>query len=374
MNTQIYEEATDWLVKHREGDLDPQEKAHFDAWLRESPQHVRAYLEMSAIWEDLPALGADWNPTASELIARSGKEDNVRPLVGAVRLSGKATDARHAAPASDSSRPQQSSRARVLVIAASFLIGIWGLATWYVLERNTYATDIGEQRSIVLSDGSTLELDSRSRVRIRYTEAQRHVDLLEGQAIFRVAPNTSRPFVVHSGITNVLAVGTQFDVYKKPAATIVTVIDGRVQILARAPSSTAPNRSAATPLTSAASESGGNKAVLLSAGEQVIMPADRPVRVANGSPGGNPQPANVATATAWTQHNLVFESSALTEVAEEFNRYNRRPLVITDPVIATMRISGMFSSIDPAVLLKFLRAQPELKVEETDREIRVSRR
>jgi transmembrane sensor len=371
MNTQIYEAATEWLVKHREGDLDSQERARFDAWLRESPQHVRAYLEMSAIWEDLPALDADWNPTASELVARCGSEDNVRPLVGAARLPGRATDVHHTAPASDSSQPKRTSRARAVAIAASFLIGVWGLATWYVLDRNTYATDVGEQRSIVLSDGSTLELNSRSRVRIRYTKAQRDVDLLEGQAIFRVSHDTSRPFVVHSGSTNVLAVGTQFDVYRKPAATIVTVIDGRVQVLARAPDSTA---SAATPLGTAALESARSHAVLLSAGEQVTVAADQPARAAGPSPGGTPGPANLATATAWTQHTLVFESSSLTDVAEEFNRYNRRPLVITDAGIATMRISGMFSSIDPATFLKFLRAQPELKVEETDREIRVGKR
>lgn len=374
MNTQIYEEATEWLIQHREGDLDPQRKAHFDAWLRESPQHVRAYLEMSAIWEELPALDADCNPTASELIARAGCEDNVHPLVGAARLPGRAADAHRAAPAADSSQSQRSSRARVVAIAASFLIGIWGLATWYVLNRNTYSTDIGEQRSIVLSDGSTVELNSRSRVRVRYTTAQRDVDLLEGQAIFRVSHNTSRPFVVHSGSTNVLAVGTQFDVYRKPTATIVTVIDGRVQVLAGAATSPAPDAPAATTPGSAALQSAPSHAVLLSAGEQVTVAAHEPVGVADASPDGTPQPANLATATAWTQHTLVFESSSLTEVAEEFNRYNRRPLVITDPGIATMRISGMFSSIDPAVFLKFLRAQPELKVEETDGEIRVSRR
>lgn len=374
MNTQIYEAATEWLIKHREADLQPREKAQFDAWLRESPQHVRAYLEMSAIWEDLPALGADWNPAESELIARSCSEGNVRPLLGTARLSSTPADAHRAAPASEGSRPKRSIRVRVVAIAAAFLIGIWGLTTWYVLERNTYATDIGEQRSIVLSDGSTLELNSRSRVRIRYTDGQRDVDLLEGQAIFRVAHDIGRPFVVHSGMTSVRALGTQFDVYKKPAATVVTVIDGRVQVLARPPGSPAADAPAASSLPSAISDVGANDAVFLSAGEQVVMPDDKSARVANSARGSTPQRANVATATAWTQHNLVFESSSLTEVAEEFNRYNRRPLVITDPGIATMRISGMFSSIDPAVFLKFLRAQPELRVDETDKEIRVSKR
>ena len=372
MNTQIYEEATEWLIKHRESDLSPREKVQFDDWLRASPQHLRAYLEMSAIWEDLPALGADSNPPADELITRAHTEDNIRPLAGTARILRPPADVQRPLPAPQDS-PKRASQARVFTLAAAVLISFAALVTWYRLDRNTYVTDIGEQRSIVLADGSTLELNSRSRVRIRYTAAQRDVDLLAGQALFRVAHDSTRPFVVHSGTTEVLAVGTQFDVYQKRAATIVTVIDGKVQVVDAAPLATLPESSGATPLPAANSLRGGaGNAIFLTAGEQITIAAVKPVRVANPSP--RAQPANVATATAWTQHNLVFDSSPLTEVAEEFNRYNRRPLVITDPEIAAMRISGLFSSADPALFVKFLRAQPELHVEETDREIRISRR
>src|SRR5262245_43764984 len=80
MNLQIYEEASDWIVKHRDAGLDAHEKRVFDQWLRESPQHVGAYLEMSSVWESLPALDASWNPSTEQLIRRARDDDNVVAL------------------------------------------------------------------------------------------------------------------------------------------------------------------------------------------------------------------------------------------------------------------------------------------------------
>jgi transmembrane sensor len=373
MNNQIYEEATDWLIKHREGDLSAQDKGQFESWLRASPENVRAYLEMSAIWEDLPALVAEGSPTAEELIASANSEGNVHHLTAAA-------EAHRSLPEPEASgAKRRGTPARPLAAAAMLLISIAGGAYWYEQSRNTYTTDIGEQRSILLADGSAVELNSRSRVRIRYTKAQRDIDLIEGQAVFRVAHDIARPFVVHSGVSTVRAVGTQFDVYRKRAATIVTVIEGRVEVLAGAPQTASPPESPATttrPPAAPVTAPGSRKSpgIFLTAGEQLTIPSRPPSAPAQTSTTPGPQPANVATVTAWTQHNLIFESSPLTDVAEEFNRYSRRPLVITDPDIASIAISGMFSSADPALLLKFLRAQPELEVSETDTEIRVSKR
>lgn len=345
MNTQIYQEATDWLIRHREGELSPQEKDRFDAWLRESPQHVRAYLEMSALWEDAPALEPNWNPAPEQLIARARSEGNVHALADRGR-PGKGEDVSAPLPAGG------RLRAGLFAVAATFLVTVAGATSWYWLHRNVYATDIGEQRSIVLADGSTVELNSRSRVRIRYNDAQRDVDLLEGQALFRVAHNAARPFIVHSGTAHVRAVGTQFDVYRKRAGTVVTVVEGKV----------------------AASKSGDGNAILLVAGEQLTVPVGKPSGAGQAIAAGNPQPANVTAATAWIQRTLVFESAPLSNVAEEFNRYNTRQLVVTDPELAGIHISGVFSSTDPALLLKFLRAQSELNVDETDTEIRVGKK
>lgn len=427
MNTRIYEEATNWLVKHREADLDSKERGVFDNWLRESPQHVRAYLEMSGLWEDVYALDANWNPTPEQLITRARREGNVYSLADTVRATVRECYPQPVPPHPEGSVPSERSgprgeisrggRMRSLAIAATILIAVVAMTTLYWFNRNTYATNIGEQRSIVLADGSTVELNSRSRVRIRYSDSRRDVDLLDGQALFRVARNTARPFVVHSGTTDVRAVGTQFDVYKKRAGTVVTVVEGKVAILsstlstpqkspvpdektgtgAETPanflayetsSGTAvsdlpsPPWTVSTPRGPSKSEqpSGSRKdevgagAVVLAAGEQITVPAVKPSRAGNLSTADSPQPANIAAATAWTYRTLMFDSSPLTEVAEEFNRYNTRQLVITDPALANIHISGMFSSVDPALLLKFLRTQPELNVEETDTQIRISKR
>ncbi|MBS0420026.1 MAG: FecR domain-containing protein [Proteobacteria bacterium] len=369
MNTQIYEEATEWLVKHRDGGLGPAEKERFDAWLRESPQHVRAYLEMSAIWEDVPALGPDWNPEAEQLLDDARSEVNISSLVGKGRSDRKAVQARLSPSREGGDR--RASRWRAPALAAMLVIAVGSVATWYTFFRNTYSTDIGEQRSIILADGSTLDLNSRSRVRVRYSEKQRDLDLVEGQALFRVAHNAARPFVVHSGATRVLAVGTQFDVYRKGAATVVTVVEGRVEVSADR-SAAGPSGAAATlPPTEESSSTGAN-GILLAAGEQLSVPAGN--SASEQTAAAAVHAANVATATAWTQHNLVFDSSPLTEVADEFNRYNKRRLVITALDVGNMRISGRFSSADPTLFLKFLRAQPELRVEETDSEIRIGKR
>jgi len=375
MNTQIYEEAAEWLVKHRDGDLGSAEKAQFDAWLRSSPQHVRAYLEMSAIWEDVAALGADSTPDSEQLWALARNEANVFALPAPVASPPRANQPKRSAARATRVERTAASRAGLWGLAALALIAMGAFATWLGWDRNTYVTAIGEQRSLLLSDGSTLELNSRSRVRVRYTKERRDVDLLEGQALFHVAHNAARPFMVHSSSTRVLAVGTQFDVYKKPASTIVTVVDGKVEVMATHPSSTGEDTNAATMhLAPEESRSGAETAIYLAAGQQLTIDTGRSSIARALDTGAGPQPANIAATTAWTQHNLIFESTPLSEVADEFNRYNRRPLVITAPEISGMRISGMFSSADPALFLKFLRAQPELNIEETEREIRISKR
>src|SRR5262249_39042282 len=157
----------------------------------------------------------------------------------------------------------------------------------------------------------------KSRIRVRFTRERRDIELLEGQALFHVAAENKRPFVVRSGTAQVRAIGTEFDVYRRNEGTTVTVVEGRVAV-----------REEAVPRT-----------LLLSAGEQVtVAPKTAP----------HSGKANVAAATAWTQRRLVFNSSPLPQVAEEFNRYNRRQLVIEDPALADFRISGVYSSMDPA--------------------------
>jgi transmembrane sensor len=171
------------------------------------------------------------------------------------------------------------------------------------------------------------------------------VALIEGQALFRVAKDKQRPFVVRAGDAEVRAVGTEFDVYKKQAETVVTVVEGRVETFSGADGADAA-------------------AIMLSAGEQLtVLPhtVTKPTR------------ADTFAATAWVQKRLIFEETPLKEVAEEFNRYNRRPLTIDDAELQTLKISGVYSSTDPASLINFLRSQNSISVIETENQVRVVR-
>lgn len=374
LNTQIYEEACEWFVECRGGDLDDADRREFDRWLRKSPEHLSAYLEVAAIWNEGPSLDPGHKWDADTLIAQAAEDhDNVVPLSGLAP-----GDSSSRAPVQRMERESRPTR-RVFAIAASIAMVSLAVGTlvWSQLFRApTYTTAIGEQRSIALADGSTVELNSRSRIEVRYSERERAVELLEGQALFRVAKDHARPFIVTSGDTRVRAVGTQFDVYKKRNGTIVTVVEGRVAILTSddvqeigadavdlypAPSiSSSPAEG-----EQGAARDGSGAGILLSAGEQLTVTRDTVQKTAR---------PNIASATAWTQRQLVFESASLSQVAEEFNRYNERQLVIQDAELYDFHISGVFSSTDPASLIRFLRERPGVQVIETASEIRVAKK
>jgi transmembrane sensor len=381
MNTQIYEEASEWIVHHREGELDQSGKHAFDAWLRRSPEHVRAYLEMSSIWEDVSSLDPASNASTDELIARARRADKIVPF----GVDPSQTLRFYKAPARFpiDGKPRGFSRRQLMAasIVTACLGGVFASLNW----KPDYSTAIGEQRSITLADGSTIDLNARSRIRVRFSEHERDIDLLEGQALFHVAKNKERPFVVHSDGVAVRAVGTEFDVYQKKSGTTVTVVEGRVSVLdtvgivepALKPTPGSPGTPESGPprLNGSNLDPGrpagtvqlatSNHAVFLSAGQQLTI---TPTAVSL------PAPANIAAATAWTQHRLVFESATLADVAEEFNRYNTRQLIIEDAQLSNIHISGAFSSVEPALFLRFLRAQAEISVEETDKEIRISKK
>lgn len=360
LNTQIYEEASAWFVEYRAGDLDESARRDFDKWLRKSPEHLTAYLEIAAIWCEGSSLDPRRRWDAESLIAQAREEpDNVVALWG-TSVVPMLEESVSPAPAIEGvALPRASSRRRFFALAASAaaLVAIGGTCAWLAYSSPEYSTTIGEQRSIELADGSTVSMNSKSRVRVRYSKGERAVDLLEGQALFHVAKDGARPFVVSADGTRVRAVGTQFDVYERRSGTVVTVLEGEVAVLA--------------PVVTEARRPAPGAAVLdvpatisVSAGEQVTV-TSKLTRKADH--------ADVAAATAWTERRIVFESATLSDVAEEFNRYNERQLVIQDPQLYDFHISGAFSSTDPDSLIRFLRERPGVRVTQTESEIRISK-
>jgi transmembrane sensor len=169
-----------------------------------------------------------------------------------------------------------------------------------------------------------LILNTDTIVRTRADEGRRLVFLERGQAYFRVAKDPDHPFVVTAAGRTVTALGTAFDVRVDAGRFEVTLVEGRVRVEA--------------PLAPAA----GGKAVSLqatelTAGAQLVAPAQEPWRVAS---------ANVVVETSWTKDILIFDNEPLSAVSDELNRYSLKKIVLSDPRIRDIPVSGTFRTGD----------------------------
>jgi transmembrane sensor len=326
----------------RDGEDDPTTRGELMDWLRRSPEHVRAYLEIAGVWIEARHVAVDSDIDLETRIERARADHGVMDFM----------------PRSMRTAKLGSGARRYLAMAASVLILlVAGLAGWWQFGTNGYSTSVGEQRSVVLSDGSTIELNSQTRVRVHFGETQRTIDLLRGQALFHVAKDAARPFVVRSGDTSVRAVGTVFDVYRKSSSAVVTVVEGTVIV-----ESASGTRVATHEPENVSSLRPEQPRIRLSAGKQVIV-AQNAV--------AEPKAVNVTAATAWTQRQLIFEFTPLAEAAEEFNRYNAKPLIVEGEALRAFRISAMFRSTDPRALVRYVQTLPGVVVEETDTAIHI---
>ena len=346
---QILEQASEWFVDFRVDAVDTAARARFDRWLRQSPQHIQAYLEIATVYGELPALKQELAADLDDMLARAqrGSAAEVIPLREA---------------ASTRSRRDAPPRRHFLAVMAAAVAIVAGFSTWLAWkDRDDYATGVGEQRSVTLADGSVVDLNARTRIRVNYTRAEREIDLLEGQALFVDTEDPLRPFIVRSRGAIVRAIGTEFDINREVTRTVVTVLDGRVAVLAgRPPPNGSAVRSAASPPLP---DVPGSPPILLSAGEQLAISAGVAAK---------PHRADLSAATAWQRRQLVFDDSRLADVVNEFNRYNRRRLTIESPALDDLRISGVYSSTNPTSFIHFLREQPGLVVTDSGGQVRIS--
>ncbi len=192
-----------------------------------------------------------------------------------------------------------------------------GKETWH-----TYSTGLGGFQRIVLWDGSTVQLNTGSEIRVNFSARDRRVVLIRGEANFRVTHNPARPFDVTAGETAVRAVGTEFSVSLRDNQTVdVLVTEGRVAIRPLARSTDAAQGPMLGP---------GEIATVSAAGASVqLLPPD-----------------SVARRLAWTNGRLMFNGQTLAEAAAEFNLYNRCKLVIADPNVASLQVGGSFVATD----------------------------
>jgi transmembrane sensor len=309
-SARIRTEASEWFVAFRENEVDGAGRDAFAHWLQVSAEHVRAYLRISAVWQGADLL-------------------------------------RHAVPAAIPSARARQWGSRDWRVAACVVLGlVVAAATWWrVSQPQSYATAAAERRSILLPDGSSVELNAKSTIKIVFSAAERGVVLTEGQALFSVAKNTQRPFVVRLDDLRIRAVGTQFDVYRQTAEATVTVVEGQVEVI------------------NDPTAAGNSPTLVVSAGEQAKLGPKSP-RIAYKT--------NVAAATSWTQGTLTFDSTPLEQVIEEYNRTGSRRLVIQDQKLLEYHISGVFPAADPWSVIKLLQQRFAIVVEETPEAIRIT--
>jgi transmembrane sensor len=205
----------------------------------------------------------------------------------------------------------------------------------------TYETGVGEQLSFPLEDGTVMTLNTRSKVELAFTGDHRDVLLLTGEALFDVTKDPQRPFRVLTGKAMISAVGTSFNVRHRRDSTVVTVVEGSIEVATRGQSAT-QNRKPRN------AENGDShlSPVLVTIGQQA--------RVEGSSGRVAVIETSVAKATAWRERRLVFDSKPLSAVAEEFNLYNDATILIGDSALNSLAISGAFSANDRHSFALFL--------------------
>lgn len=223
-----------------------------------------------------------------------------------------------------------------MLIAATTCAAATAIAIFWFSTGDHYTTAIGEQRIITLLDGTRLSLNSDTRIDVDLQKTQRHIILKRGEAYFEVTHDPSRPFIVTAGNRTVTALGTTFLVRYDPQITAVTLVEGKVTVAPAAdanPPSPRERRGAGGEALSA----GTAEAVTLSPGERLTFAPTGTASI------DIPKPETTA---AWRRGEVILDDTPLRAAATEMNRYERQHLVIDDPEVAKLPVSGIYKTGD----------------------------
>jgi transmembrane sensor len=339
--------AAAWLAE-RDGGWTDLREAEFRRWCESDRRHREAVTRLDATWQTLQVL-RDFRPEAQ----RHPDRDLLR-----------------------ASRPRRRvSWAVVLAPLAALVVLATGLWWGGVLgdrdgrEKQVFVTTPDGYQRVTLTDGSTIELNANSEVRVNFTPDERRVRLVRGEAHFVVAKNPARPFAVTAAAVAVKAVGTAFNVRLGGSDVEVLVTEGKVEVESEVervfrPAADATGfGSAAHAAHSPAGKSGERPAtVSLGANERaVIRTARAPTSVAPLIE--QVDPAAVREALAWQGPRLVFVETPLADAIVQFNRHNRVKLELADMELATLPIGGSFRAENVEAFVRLLVSGGDVAVE-----------
>ena len=339
--------ASEWLTEAGNNGLTASQKAALADWLRESPVHVRELLQTTLIHQDLGKLKI--SPEQIELWINDAKAASQEPTRIALALE-PTVRSRSGNGTRVASRGARSPRGRL----AAACLGAVLLATALVFrwEEGRYSTALGEQRIVTLADGSVIELNTDSALKVRFSKHQRAIHMIKGEAFFRVAHDTTRPFVVSAGEASVKAVGTQFNVRMSNDATLVSVVEGTVEVRDDTSDALAP--------------AGPGSAVRVTTGEEATITQVRPQASKKRLAVAKITTSSAQRSASWTRGRVEFENTPLVDVLSEFQRYRDVRILIDDETIRQLRLTGSFDAHDPDSALAYIATLPGIAVEEVD--------
>lgn len=324
---QIAAEASVWVARLHGPERNARMELECRNWQARSAAHREAFERCTDIWQEVPRVKL---ATAYEtMVSKAAVDDRSRGRRdGLLRWT------------------TASAVAGVLAASAVLMVHWHGLGT--------YSTDVGEQRSVLLEDGTRVLLNTDTSLSVELGSAQRKVNVSRGEALFEVAKDASRPFVVHAAGTEVVAVGTAFSVrYVAAGATTagalaVTLIEGAVNVRA----SRDAGRGGVAP----------GHAVLMQAGERLrlvhegatatVTRMDRP---------------NVEQVVAWKRNEAVFDGASLADAVAEMNRYSRTPIVLVGSLASSdLHVSGLYKTGDNVGFARAVAALHGLQLQDRD--------
>ncbi len=284
--------AARWFARAHSGEWSAAAQAERDAWIAADPRHAAEYWMLESIWQ----------------AAATVPEERLRAL------------------AQEPRRAQRPARRRALglglcVAAAAIAAGLWQHAA----PVQEYRTAAGERRSVTLPDGSTAELNSRSRIEVRFDGARRLVLLQEGEALFAVEKDAARPFIVDAGLGSAKVTGTHFDVSRDADQLRVVVESGSVEVAGSADKTAVPVR------------------------------AGSAVRIDASGHAGEVQAYPVAAALAWRQGQIVFADTDLASAVREVSRYRQQAITLAPRQgLEALRLTSVFQTADTDAFLTAL--------------------
>lgn len=293
----IDDQAAAWVAKSDRGPLSDDEAAALDAWLDGDPRRRGAMLRAGAI----------------SLLSESA------------RALGPQFDPQHFAPDEPRRTPRISRRRLLGWAGAGCAITAAGATLGIVLPAaGAIRTDLGEVRLVTLDDGSTVMLNTNTSVRVRYSNRERRIELLEGEAFF-TAIREARPFVVDTRDNRLSTFFAAFRIRALDAAPVDILVD-RGGLALRAPGSAAP-----------VTMGTGTRLTLPAGGARSAVPAPRAVN-----------PDLLSRELAWREGKIAFEGERLDQAAAAFARYSNNRIEIADPALAREPVTGLFAASDPA--------------------------